>query len=284
MSEGPPTAVATPSAAPAPPAASPAAAAPISPASAAPNAGDAAAATTAPAVPAAAAEAAPEASAAPPAPAATVLGDALASEAPPPSEEPAISPQPAEAAPTETEKDAGPSDEPAPPPSYEPFSLPDGVTVEPERLGAFTGLLGQFESDAKADHAKVQEFGQQLVDYHIAEVQSAIERQRQSYEAAWNRQRQSWKETFLADPELGGARFQTTVDAALNFIRTHGGDDAQQAEFRQLMDSSGLGNHPAMLRLLANAGMAMREGQPLAATTPVQPPRSKLEKMYGRKG
>ena len=84
----------------------------------------------------------------------------------------------------------------------------------------------------------------------------------------------------MGDPEIGGNRWQTTVDSATNFIRTHGGTEAQQAEFHKIMDESGLGNHPAMIRILARAGAAMSEGRPLAAQAPAVA-LSKTQKLYG---
>lgn len=220
-----------------------------------------------------------------PKPPATVIGEALAKK---PAAEPTKPPEgakPAEAAAPEGETKApeGQSAEPAPPPAYEPFTLPEGASLDAERLGTFTKMLGDFEVLTKADHAAMQTLGQQLVDRHIAEVQDAVTRLNESYQARWDKQKVDWKDEFLKDPEIGGNRFQTSVDAALKFIRTHGGTEAQQAEFQDLMESSGLGNHPAMIRLLAKAGAAMSEGRPLAAASPPAAPKSKVDIMYGRK-
>lgn len=203
----------------------------------------------------------------------SILGDALA----PAPVEPALAPD-ATAPIVE-----GQSAEPAPPPTYEAFQLPEGAVVIPERLGEFTSLLSSFETNTKADHAAVQAFGQQLVDRHIAEVQRAVAEVHKANVNAWDAQKTAWKDQFIQDPELGGNRMQTTVDAAIGFIRTHGGTDAQQAEFQALMNESGLGNHPVMIRLLAKAGAAMSEGRPLAAQAPAVQ-KTKTQKLYGGGG
>lgn len=252
------------------PAVTPAAAAPVTPAavtvpSPAPIASDGAAPIT-PVEPVAPVVVAPT----------TVLGDALK-----PAETPKA-PVAAEAAPVEPTKPEGQSAEPAPPPVFDTFKLPEGITFDAERVGKFASILGEYETSAKADHAKVQELGQKLVDYHLATVQEGQERLRQSIRAADDKQKLDWKEQFLNNPDFGGNRFQTTVDSALTFIRTHGGTDAEQSEFRALMDSSGLGNNLVMIRLLARAGGAMSEGRPLAATVPPSVPKSKTEVMYGK--
>lgn len=211
----------------------------------------------------------------------TVIGEALKpAEAPKPD---AVA-QVADAAPGDPTKVEGQSEEPAPPPTYEPFVLPEGITPEAERLTEFQARLGNFEQKARdpnADRSEIQSEAQKLVDMHIEEMQRAAQGWQREQEAAKAQQRESWREAFLSDPEIGGNRFQTTVDAARQFIVTHGGTADQQAEFRQVMEDSGLGNHPAVIRLLANAGRAMSEGRPLAAVQPMPRQLSKTQKLYG---
>jgi len=219
---------------------------------------------------------APEA--APPPAEATVIGDALT---PPPEQNPAEQP-PEQLQPTETPKVEGQSEEPAPLPTYEAFTLPETVKLDETKLGEFTGLLGEFESKTKADHAATQAFGQKLVDYHVSEMQRLASDMQKQSELQRFAEREQWKKDFMADPELGGNRSQTTVDAALKFLRTHGGSDVEQQQFRELMDKSGVGNHPAMIRLLARAGQAMSEGRPLAAQQPAQMKLTRTQKMYGK--
>ena len=181
----------------------------------------------------------------------------------------------------ETKAQEGQTAEPAPPPTYDPFTVPEGVNLDAERVKEFTDILSELEVTGKADHEFVQKFGQKAVDFHVQEVTKAVETLQGLYQTQWEKTKAEWKDSFLKDPEIGGTRFQTTVDSARNFIRTHGGTPEQQQQFRDVMESSGLGNHPAIIRLLANAGLAMREGVPLAATTPLTPPKSKVATMYG---
>jgi hypothetical protein len=178
--------------------------------------------------------------------------------------------------------EGGQSEDTAPPPKYDPFKLPEGISLQQERVSEFTALLADLETKGKADHTLVQEFGQKAVDFHVAEMTKLQTELTKLYQTAWDRQKVAWKDQFLKDPELGGNRTQTTVDSALTFIRTHGGTAEQQTEFRNLMETSGLGNHPAMIRLLASAGRAMSEGKPLAAPKPVpNEPKSKVKTLYG---
>lgn len=203
----------------------------------------------------------------------TVLG-----AEPPKAVEPVKSPD----APVEIKKEeVAQSVEPAPLPTYEAFKLPEGFTFADDKLSEFTKELGEFQNLTKADQAEMQKFGQKLLDRHISGVQETVTRLNEQYANAWEKQKVDWKEAFQKDPEIGGNRQETTVQAALQFIRTHGGTEAQQQEFRQLMESSGLGNHPAMIRMLAKASMNMSEGKPLPATKPEPQATSKVAKRYG---
>lgn len=207
----------------------------------------------------------------------TVLGEALKAQDAPK--------EPVEAPKTEEvkieDKDGGQSAEPAPLPTYDAFILPDGVSMDNERMSDFTTALAEFERTSKADHAEVQKLGQDLVNKHVAMVQDAVQRLQEHNFTAFEKQKTEWKDAFVGDPEIGGNKQQTTVNAALEFIRTHGGTSEQQADFHNLMETTGVGNHPAMIRILSNAMDKMREGQPVPAKSPLPSVKNKIEKRYG---
>lgn len=194
---------------------------------------------------------------------------------------PAEGDKPAETKPAEeTKAPDGQSDEPAPPPTYEPFTMPENVKLDAERLTKFTEILSGLETDGKVSHELMQQFGQKAVDFHIQEVTKTMDDYTKFLQTSWERQKTQWKDDFVKDPEIGGNRMDTSVNAARDFIRTHGGTPEQQKELRDVLDSSGLGNHRALIRLMAKANSVMAEGQPLKANQPVTQT-SKLQKMYG---
>lgn len=178
----------------------------------------------------------------------------------------------------EKKEEGGQSGEPAPLPVFEAFKLPEGFSPDDAKLGEFTKELAEFETVTKADHAKMQEFGQKLVDRHIAEVQ----RLNDFYKTAFENQKNDWKQSFEKDPEIGGNRAQTSINAAIQFIETHGGSTEQKAEFRNLMNTTGVGNHPALIRILAKANAVLAEGKPLPGTKPPAASTSKVERRYGK--
>lgn len=200
----------------------------------------------------------------------TLLGEAVKPELKLVENKPEIKPE---------EKEGSKSDEPAPLPTYTEIKLPEGADAT--RVGGFIQALGEFERSTKADHAEVQKFGQMLVDKHLADIATYAEQTKAAQKAAETARATEWREAFEKDPTLGGNQRNTTLKAANEFIRTHGGNAEQQAEFYQLMETTGLGNNPSMLRLLAQASRSMSEGKPLPGTKPVQQNVSKVAKRYG---
>ncbi len=191
--------------------------------------------------------------------------------------------EPAEAEEEQKEQEDSKSDEPAPLPTYDEFKAPEGFTLDEALIGDFSKTLAEFEVSTKADHAEVQKFGQSLIERHVAEVKNSIDRHNVALMDAFEQQKSAWRESFEKDSELGGNRRDTTLNAALEFIKTHGGNEEQQKEFRDLMEQTGVGNHPALIRLLAQAGRSKEftEGKPLPATNPVPMVKNKIQKRYG---
>ena len=196
-----------------------------------------------------------------------------------------------ETKPTEAEKpvEAKTEEKPAPeakveeavvePVTIEPFTLPEGFSPDGEKLGEFTTALSEFATKTKVPQAEIQALGQQFLDKHISEMKRYTE----SLTTAWNKQKNDWKDAFQNSPEFAN-RTDTVVNSALDAITVFGGDAKQQSEFKELMESSGVGNHPAMIRLLSNIMLAKAEPKPLAAPQIATTAKgSKIERMYGAK-
>ena len=173
------------------------------------------------------------------------------------------------------------SDETAPLPTYEPWVLPDTVKQEDEKVQQFTSQLANFEKLTKADHAEVQKFGQELLNYHVAEQTKAVEGLVKQIQDVWEKQKNDWRSQVETDPAIGGERLEATLTSANQLLNTHAPKTG--AEFRSLMEESGYGNHPTVLRFLSEVSGNMSEGTPLAAVKPPAASISKIRKFYGGK-
>ncbi len=181
------------------------------------------------------------------------------------------------------------SDEPAQLPTYGEFKLPDGFTHDEAALGTFTKALGEFQIAHKLPQEAMQAFGQQLMDKYVENLQSTVTKTADAQKAHLAQMKSEWRQQFEKDPEIGGNRMKTTAKSALSAISL-AGDKKQQTEFKQLMEETGLGNHPAVIRTLAKLNdkiMAMKDkyetekSVPVVATKPPPAPKRTSDKMYG---
>lgn len=128
------------------------------------------------------------------------------------------------------------------PEEYEPFTAPEGMTLDEE-------LLGEFSPMAK-DMNLTQEQAQKMVDMG-AQLAQKIQNQQ---EVALKTKQRDWREAVKKDADMGGANLQTTLkdaDKGLKFA----GDD----EFISLVKGSWLGDHPGVIRFLAKVGKTISE-------------------------
>lgn len=242
-------------------------------------------------VPAAPAAVATPVAAAEPAKAADVITTSLLSEpakpaAEPPKTESAKGPA-AQAAETLRVEDAkkvaaeptkGPDGKPVPeaPPTYT-FKLPEGVTLDDKELGKFTQILGK-------NHAS-PEFAQDLMNLYTAEAGAMVERFVTEQRKAWSETNETWIAAVRADPEIGGNRIDTVLQATRQLVGQFGGDANQQAELRKMLAMTGAGNHPAMARFLYRIATALGEGTPVPAPTPkASPDKTNLTRAQRRYG
>lgn len=168
--------------------------------------------------------------------------------------------------------------EQAPLPTYETFTLPEDVKLDEERLGAFNGVLGEFEQKLTTNpaeaHAAMQEMGQRLVDMYVAEVKDMQTRTAALQMDTWKRTRESWVSDFRSDPDIGGNRQDTTlarIGAVLELYGQRVGTNQEKA-VRDAFALTGSGDHPEVLRFLNwISGFTVEKPRLVAATTPTPP-------------
>ncbi len=212
--------------------------------------------------PAAGGELPVEPAAAPEAPAAVEEPAAVA-------EVPAAEPSAIEAAP---DAEAAPADaEPAPLPTYDAWELPEGVSLPDEALTGFNEIIGKRGLD--------QEAGQELIEFGTRFVQQERERIGQEQHDVFNATRADWRKSF--ETEAGNQR-NTILQDAKSAIVSAIPDETQRAEFWNVLNFTGAGDHPAVIKVFAAIGKSARErgAPPTNLTTPIST--NPAERRYGR--
>ncbi|WP_272962321.1 hypothetical protein [Alcanivorax jadensis] len=124
------------------------------------------------------------------------------------------------------------------PEKYE-WSLGEGVAVDEQLAGEFEPIAR--ELNLSNDQAN------KLASEMLPKVQ-------QRMSDNWQKQVDEWKQAAESDKEFGGAKFEQTMTDARKALESYG-----SPELTEVLDQTGLGNHPALIRVFAQMGASMKE-------------------------
>lgn len=132
------------------------------------------------------------------------------------------------------------------PEKYEFKAVENGRDFDPEVLTAYSAVAKELNL--------TQEAAQKMLD-RIAPVMQ--ERQAQQIEAV----KTEWVNNARSDKEFGGDKLPENLAVAKKALDTFG-----SPELRTLLNESGLGNHPEIIRLMYRAGKAISEDRFVAGS------------------
>ncbi len=112
-----------------------------------------------------------------------------------------------------------------------------------------SAALKDFEPVAR-DLNLTNEQAQKLVDAYPKILAGVQQRQAE----AWQKQTEGWAEAVKADKEIGGDKLTANLSAAQRALEQFG-----DPELKEYLDSTGLGNHPALVKAFIKVGKAMSE-------------------------
>lgn len=190
-----------------------------------------------------------------------------------PTPEPTPSPTPE---PTPTPEPEAPSliNEPEPsapePFDAEKLTLPEGFEKN-EHFGSFS----EWAKEAGISH----DAGQKLIDLYTKTAQASSE----AVTKAWQEQNAKWQEEVKGDKEVGGENLKSVLQTISKVVDN---SDLTDPKFREALDFTGAGNHPAIVRTLARWAKALSEAAPVSGSPPgtagQRPPPA--ESLYGPSG
>ncbi|HHK9915276.1 TPA: peptidase [Enterobacter hormaechei] len=181
-----------------------------------------------------------------------------AAEAPAPATDPAKpegdKPQPGteadnpqEGKPADGEKPADKSDDKEQKPEGAPekyeFTAGEGQELD-------TAALEQFEPIARELNL-TNEQAQKMVDLYGTKIMPMVQQQQAE---AWQKTTEQWAADVKADKEIGGDKLTANLSAAQRALEQFG-----DPELKEYLDSTGLGNHPALVKAFIKVGKAMSE-------------------------
>lgn len=136
---------------------------------------------------------------------------------------------------------------PAGAPEKYTFTAPKGAEYDAGILDAFTG--------AAKEANLAQDAAQKLIDKMAPAIAA---RQDDQIKAV----HQGWQEASNADKEFGGDKLKENLGVARKAL-----DNFGTPELRTLLEETGMGNHPEVIRLLYRAGKAISEDKFVGGNT-----------------
>lgn len=92
----------------------------------------------------------------------------------------------------------------------------------------------------------------------VPDIQTRLAEQQNDQFAAM---RADWAKSAKADPDIGGKNWTPSLNLAAKALDHLG--HPKGSEFRQLLDETGLGNHPAMVKIFRDVGKMIKEDDTL---------------------
>lgn len=129
------------------------------------------------------------------------------------------------------------------PEKYADFKLPEGLTLDAKTLDGFKAIA--------KEAGLSQEAAQKFVDFETSLVKAGNE----AAQAAWQEQVAKWE---TESREAFGADWQKQFGIASKAVERFG-----SPALRQLLNESGLGNHPEVVKFFAKVGGRISEDQPV---------------------
>ncbi len=145
--------------------------------------------------------------------------------------------------------ESGGEEKPAGAPEAYDLKAPEGMDFDSEAMALAEPVMRELN----LDNAQAQK----LVDVYSQMAPKFGERLVAQQQAAIVAERKAWLEEAKADPEIGGANWDASIAASAKALDRLGAPAG--SPFRDLLNVTGLGNHPEMVRILANAGKAIGE-------------------------
>lgn len=148
----------------------------------------------------------------------------------------------------------------------------------PEGMENFQGEFDSYASDATSwMQENPQATASEALKWAADRQAAAVSEQATELAASFSKQVDQWGKDAQADAEIGGDKYAENVAVASKAIEAFG-----SPELRNLLNESGLGNHPEMIRFAFKAGASLSESS-IVKPTGEAAARSFADSLYPKK-
>lgn len=128
------------------------------------------------------------------------------------------------------------------PEAYTDFTTPEDVKLDPELAGELKTLAKELNLP-QAQAQKVADLGAKLAQKMVADQAETLKQARTQ-----------WESEARADKEIGGDAFEANLGVAKKAV-----DAFVSPELKAMLNETGLGNHPELIRTFVKIGKAIKE-------------------------
>ena len=157
--------------------------------------------------------------------------------------------------------------------AYELSGLPEGTEIDAASLAVITPIAKELNLSNEGLSKIAGVYAEHVLPSVIERVQSELENNITATRAEWETQA---KEQLKTDPAFEGKSLDVVRAMSAKTLDRFGGK-----EFREYLDETGLGNHPAMLKMAYLVGTQIAEDTSFERGGSVTTPKSSVEKFYG---
>ena len=149
------------------------------------------------------------------------------------------------------------------PETYADFTVPEGMEINKPLLDAVQPALKE------AGLSQIQ--AQKLMDAYSGQLQAESKAASDSYAQT----QKDWVKEAKGDKEIGGDKFDESIGSAKRAIDKFG-----TPKLVEVLDQTGLGNHPEFIRLLTRVGKLIAEDDPGGSAGPGGSEKTAAEILY----
>lgn len=144
------------------------------------------------------------------------------------------------------------------------LKLPEGSTLDPKALESVSAFA--------KENGLSQEAAQAVLEREHSLVKGLQKAQTQEWEATKER----WLKESMSDKELGGDRLKESVEIASRAIKRFD----PTGKMTEMLEKSGFGNHPEVIRFMKRIGEAMAEDRLVVPGAQVGSGKKPIEEIF----
>lgn len=137
------------------------------------------------------------------------------------------------------------------PEAYADPTVPEGMELDKALIEKFSPVVKELD----LSQAGFQKLSDAFSEWRKGEAEASTK--------AWNDTLDTWAKDSKADTEIGGANYDANLGTAKKVLNTFWKTPEEHQAWSEFVDSTGVGEHPVLKRLLVRIGKTIKDDTPV---------------------